>query len=283
MEEPDLDQVFLYCVFQARKQRLQRLRRKYQLGDTSDHETIADELLKAKEIALPDSDRSRLLRKLMDAEIKALEDLIAGDESQFEGIIDRQAAGALAPASALATHELKPGQAMLELVDQYLEEMAREREWPTKTALRKRGELREFTEIVGDKSVNGYTQEDGVIFKNVQMALPANRQLKPFKGQPLVEIAKLVRELRDRGDKVDLLNTITINDKIGTIGLFFTWARARDSSVVNPVEGLGIKRLKNNRKGKRRHPWTIEELNKMVRAPIYIGCTSEACWKQKRA
>src|SRR5262249_5878745 len=168
--------------------------------------------------------------KLMEFEIKALEDLTAGDESQFEGTVERQATDAPGLPSALPAQHAKPGQAMSVLVEQYLDETARERGWPPKTGLRKRGELREFTEIVGDKPVNGYTQEDGVKFKNVQMALPANRQVKPFKGQPLVEISRRVQELRSRGDKVDLLNTITINDKIGTIGLFFAWAKSRDSS-----------------------------------------------------
>ncbi len=38
MEEPVLEDVFLYCVFVARKARLQSLRRQYQLGDSQDHE-----------------------------------------------------------------------------------------------------------------------------------------------------------------------------------------------------------------------------------------------------
>ena len=36
---------------------------------------------------------------------------------------------------------------------------AGEREWPSKTVHRKRGELREFIEIAGDKPVNTYRQE----------------------------------------------------------------------------------------------------------------------------
>jgi len=128
MEEPVLDEVFLYCVFQARKDRLQRLQRQFQLGDTNNHEKLADALLKSKEIALPESDRSRLLRKLMEAEIKALEDLVAGDESKFDGIFWRQATDAPSPPTAVPTQHPKPGQAMSELVDQYLEDMGRERE-----------------------------------------------------------------------------------------------------------------------------------------------------------
>ncbi len=46
------------------------------------------------------------MRKLMEVEIKALEDLTAGDETSFDGIVDRQAgvepatqAAVVAPAS----------------------------------------------------------------------------------------------------------------------------------------------------------------------------------------
>ena len=169
---------------------------------------------------------------------------------------------------------------MSALTEQYLEDTTREREWPLKTVLRKRGELREFLEIVGDKPINRYTQDDGVRFKDIQMDLPTNRQAKPFKGLSLADMAKLARDMGASGNKVELLNPITINDKIGTASLFFAWAKARDSSVINPVAGLGIKRRKNRRKGKSRHPWSTEELNRMVMAPIFTGCRSESHWKQ---
>ena len=62
----------------------------------------------------------------------------------------------------------------------------------------------------------------------------------PFKGLPLVKAAETTAKLRTDGEKVDLLNPITINDKVGTVSLFFEWAKARDSSVVNPVAGLRV-------------------------------------------
>ena len=37
MEEPVLEDVFLYSIFRARKAKLQRLQRQYQLGDSRDH------------------------------------------------------------------------------------------------------------------------------------------------------------------------------------------------------------------------------------------------------
>lgn len=214
------------------------------------------------------------MRKLMEVEIKALEDLTASNEATFDRIVEQQTI-AIEPAS---TPEL--GELMSRLVEKYLEDASREREWPIKTTLRKQSELREFTEIVGDKPVNAYRQTDGVTFKDVQLALPANRQKAPFKGLPLVEAAKKASELRARGENVDLLNPITINDKIGTVLLFFEWAKSRDRGVVNPLTGLLIQRAKRKRKGKRGQPWTIEELNRMFAAPIYRGCLSERHWQQ---
>jgi len=75
----------------------------------------------------------------------------------------------------------KPGELMSILIEKYIEDTSREREWPVKTTDRKRGELREFLEIAGDKPVNAYRQEDGVKFKDVQMNLPVHRQKAPFK------------------------------------------------------------------------------------------------------
>ena len=277
MEDPELEQVFLYSVFRARKDRLQRLQRRYQLGDSGDHGPIADALLRTKEISFGDADRSRLIRKLMEVEVKALEDLSAGNEALFDGIVDRQATDEPPVPAAPAA---KPGELTSQLVDKYLDDTSREREWPTKTVLRKRGELREFIEIAGDRPVNAYRREDGVAFKDVQLALPVYRHKSPFKGLTLVDAAKKSSELRAEAEQVELLNPITINDKIGTVSLFFEWAKSRDSSVVNPLADQRIQRSKNKRKGKKRHPWNIEELNRMVAAPIYTGCRSEYYWKQ---
>ena len=121
---------------------------------------------------------------------------------------------------------------------------------------------------------------DGLNFKDIQLALPIYRQKAPYKGLTLVEAAQKASELRAGGEKIDLLSPITINDKIGTVSLFFEWAKSRDNSVVNPTADQHIQRSKNKRKGKKRHPWTIDELNRMIAAPIYTGCRSESHWKQ---
>ncbi len=277
MEEPVLEEVFLYSIFRIRKAKLQQLQMRYQLGGSQDHRPIADELLQVKGISLSDADRRRLMRKLLDVEIGALEDLTAGSEASFDAIVERQ--GTAEPQISSKPTD-KPGELMSILVEKYIEDTSREREWPIKTVSRKRGELREFIEIAGDKPVNAYRQADGVKFKDVQMALPIHRKRAPFKGLTLADTGKKASVLRAAGEKVELLNPITVNDKIGTVLLFFEWAKSRDSSVVNPVVEQRIRRSQRKRKDKNRHPWTIEELNRMFAAPIYTGCKSEHYWKQ---
>jgi integrase len=276
MEEPVLEEVFLYAVFRARKVKLQQLKLKYQLGDNREQEAITNALLHAKDVRLTDSDRRRLSHKLMEAEIKALEDLSAGNEAAFDRILDAQ--GAVESRVDL-TQITKSGELMSAVVGKYLEDTSRERDWPSKTVRRKRGELREFIEIAGDKPINAYKQTDGVKFKDVQLALPVHRHKAPFNGLSLIKAAEKATKLRTAGEKIDLLNPITINDKVGTVSLFFDWARSRDDSVVNPVAGLRVQRFKNKRKGKKRHPWMIDELNRMFSAPIYTGCQSERRWQ----
>jgi hypothetical protein len=64
------------------------------------------------------------------------------------------------------------------------------------------------------------------------------------------------------------------------LALFFAWAKARDSSVVNPVAEQRVQLRRNKRGGKKRHPWAIDELNRMFAAPIFTGCRSARHWKQ---
>lgn len=230
MEEPVLEEVFLYSVYTARKAKLWALTRLYQLGDTRGLEPSADDLLKLHQIGLCDSDRNRLLRKLMQTEIKALEDLTAGDEVAFDGIVASQVSTSHASEQKPPA---QPAELASVLVEKYIEITSREREWPPKTELRKRSELREFLEICGDKPINAYRQEDGVKFKDVESALPLYRQKALFKGLSLIDAAQKAAKLRNKGQVVELLSPLTINDKIGSVSLFFEWAKTRTGGVVN--------------------------------------------------
>ena len=89
MEEPLLEDVFLYAVFRERQRRLQVLRKSCKLGNCSAQCAAADVLLRTEGLALNEADQRRLARKLMEIEIKALEDLSAGSETTFDSIVKR--------------------------------------------------------------------------------------------------------------------------------------------------------------------------------------------------
>ena len=85
MEEPVLEDVFLYAVFRERQRRL----KSYKVGNCSTQCAAADVLLRTKGLALNEADQRRLARKLMEIEIEALKDLSAGSETTFDGIVER--------------------------------------------------------------------------------------------------------------------------------------------------------------------------------------------------
>lgn len=278
-----IESVFLYCVCEERESRLNLLRTRYQLGDTRIRAAVLDDLLDAHALRLVPSDQHRLLRRLMEVEIDALKSLLASEGMDFAeetGWDSPSMPGPeLAPGAASST--ARPVPRTSELIEKYLEEKAREREWPVKTVLRKRGELREFLEVVGDRPITAYAEPDGVGFKDIQLSLPARRNVPPFKGLSLGAAAAKANKARAAGQTLDLLNPITINDKIGTVSLFFEWAKQRDTAVVNPVAHLKIDRPRGRRRVRKRRPWTVDELNRMFAAPIYTGCRSERFWSQR--
>lgn len=276
-ERPTVEGVFLYAMFAHRNERINELNKDYRVGATQRHNATADALLKRFGLTASDGERVRLIRKLIEVEIKALNDLRLGDEASFDETLEREVEAKRVAAEPKPT---KPGSRASDLVETYVDDAIEERDWPKKTELRVRAALREFFEIAGDKPINTYEQADGVRFKDVQCALPNNRQVAQFKGLSLVKAAEKARQLKDAGSHVARLNRSTVKDKIGIVSLFFDWARSRDASVSNPLADQQIRvNRKKNQKAKR-HPWTVDELNRMLAAPIYVGCRSEYYWKE---
>jgi len=276
MGDPEFEPVFLYCLHMRRKRRLEDLSRRYSLGITNDQEAAAQRLLDTQGSRLSREDCTKLARKLLLTEMKAIKDILARDETNFDAIVASQS---LAP-QAVSPAPAKPvGELMSVLVDRYIPGASHERSWPKKTIERKKSELNEFIEICGDKPANQYGQADGVAFKDAQTALPANRQKPPFKGKPLKQIVALAKSLQAKGGKLPLLSPLTVRDKINTVAGFFEWVLERDTTALNPVATLKFKSSKKSH-NRDREPFTVDELNRIFRAPIYTGCLSRSRWSK---
>jgi hypothetical protein len=112
MEDPHLETVFLYCVFAKGQNRLLELKRRYDLGATGEHMTVAQTLLHSHGIKLSDGDARKLVRSLMQTELAALEDISARDQTKFDDIVDHQvnetSPAHSPPAAAAPSAELSP-------------------------------------------------------------------------------------------------------------------------------------------------------------------------------
>lgn len=272
MECPELEDVFLYCVHMERKDRLATARRSYELGDAEGCASVMNSVLQRRGISLSQEDQDRLKRGMLKAEILALEDAVNGFEARISLTNS-------APPKPGIDAEREPAQMASELIKLYVAEAERINEWPLKTINRKIAELHEFVAIAGDKPVTTYTSSDGNLFKDVQLKLPAHRHGKGFKGLSPLEQAAQVQKLITAGETPPMLSPLTINDKIGTVSLFFDWLRPQGCAPPeNPLCGLSISRPGRRKREKAGSPWTIDELNRMFEAPIYTGCKSLARW-----
>lgn len=275
MESPDLEEVFLYCIHMERRSKLSRARRNYELGHTEGIDAAVRSATKRRGLVLDDEGESRLRQSLLKAEILALEDAVNGFEARIRTVECDQ------NSSAAIVADVKPSEMASKLIELYITEAARTSSWPVKTTNRKRAELQEFISIAGDKPSNTYTNADGNLFKEVQLKLPANRQSKMLKGLSPLQQAALVEKMVASGDKLALLSPLTINDKIGTVILFFDWLKPRGCAPSqNPLLGLSLSRPSRGKRSKSRHPWSVDELNKMFSAPIYTGCKSLSRWSE---
>lgn len=70
-------------MFAHRNERLNELQRDYRVAATHRHNETADALLTRFGLAATEGGRVRLIRKLIEVEINALNDLRLGDEANF--------------------------------------------------------------------------------------------------------------------------------------------------------------------------------------------------------
>jgi len=109
------------------------------------------------------------------------------------------------------------------MVETYLAENTRDG-LPRTTIERRRAELAEFIEIVGDRPATAYTTRDGTAFNTVQDTLPSMRNVPPFRGLSLIGAGKKATQMIADGKAITLLNPVTIKNKVGAIKRFFKWA-----------------------------------------------------------
>lgn len=145
--------------------------------------------------------------------------------------------------------------------------------WTQKTADDHRIWSDRFVLVAGDKKLEAYGKAEARSFKDLLLSLPANWTIRPeLQGMTVAEAATKAADLG-----LPPMSHANANKILGFVGSFWNWAKHHYDGVAgNPFEGMKLK--KNTKAREERHPFTVEELNAIFRAPIYTGCQNIKAW-----
>ena len=132
----------------------------------------------------------------------------------------------------------------------------------------------DFIEIIGDRPINGYAKADVRDYLSVIQSIPPNSRKKAaYRQLPLREVAAKARASKDKGPDI-----ATVHKKFDAIAGLFRWLKRHyDDMPSNPFDDMRPQERKKNARDER-HPFTLEELNKIFTAPPYTGAKSASRW-----
>jgi integrase len=268
-ETNDITLIFAYDHWLTVKGLLRKAQIEFSRGELS--------LVSSQLEAMPDNDRIKVGRVLMETRIRALKDIIKQNSDQYEmisqRIVEQEQHADASPVRAAAAASKGTGKLFSVHLETFLVECTR-KAIKRKTVVTYQQKLTEFMEICGDKPIREYSlQVDGVKYKSTLGKLPKNpRKPKANHGKTLLQIA-------DAYTGTDLLAVTTINDKISCVSAFFDWLVPLhlDKNTI-PKKALVIAQ-RGKKKRKTRTPFTLTELEKMFQAPIFTGWKSSSHWK----
>lgn len=166
------------------------------------------------------------------------------------------------PQARATTNTSAPTPTLSEVLEEYLRERGND--------LRKaiidehRTTVRDFCDVVGNKPVNAYTREDGRRFKEVLLALPANRlKLPQTRNLGAVQAAEVATKLG-----LPRQATKTVQNKRGTLRKIFDYASANYDGVFNPFANKAAWALSYKPGPNQRDSFSDAELKALFGAPL---------------
>ncbi len=260
-DEATLEQGVAFVLWAHRRERIRILREALQAGRTDLMASVADSCL-SKAPSSP-AQRLRLIRRLMQAEIAALEDLeadVAAAFPELSGALNAPAkAGTENPPLSAAVTSWLAEKATLGLTGRRIEDCK------ASTDL--------FIEIIGDKSVASYSKGHVREFKEVLRHLPANRnKIRETRGLSAREAADKARTLRLKS-----MTTKTANKYLSALYNLFEYIVGNYDAVDrNVFVNAGLAQRSTPRE--EWDSFTCEALTTFFSAPLYTGCRSAKNW-----
>lgn len=213
------------------------------------------------------SDRGDLARRMMRAEIEALEGTMKRDKGDYT---HAPADPIVKPATGTSREQAKPGETIMEIFEQYAAENPNQIKSDTLNQARR--DVGMFVEYVGSTCpVHRIDKKAVREWKALLMHYPVKAtETKEFASMTLKQI---VRHNEKVGKPV--ISPRTVNRYLSGFSAFCAWLVNHGYLDQNPADGMFLKKTKD----KTTIPFTVDQLNTLLKSPLFTGCQSADEWR----
>lgn len=253
----------------ARRVKLDEMRKHLTIGETAliDHE-IDDFINRNRLLIDPVSpERTDLARKLMRAEIEALQRTLERDSGDYSGTPKDPI---VKPVTGTARETAARGETIMELFENYA--LENPRKISPDTINQARRDVGMFVDHIGRTSpVQRIDKTTLREWKALLMRFPVKAtESKAFAGMTTVQMVKHNEEI---GKPV--LTPRTVNRYLSNLGAFCNWLVNHGYLDQNPLYGMLLAKEKKIST----YPFTSVQLNKLFQSPLFTGCHSANEWR----
>nr|WP_245582436.1 site-specific integrase [Neorhizobium lilium] len=252
----------------ARRVKLDNMRKHLIAGETAliahevDDFTARNRLLVDR--TNPDwQDSARQMR----AEIEGLQRSFERDQGDYSGVPRDPI---VKPVTGSARETAAQGESIMELFENYARENPRQIKPDTLAQARRDVGL--FVEYVGSTfPVHRIDKKAVREWKALLMRFPVKaKESKAFEGMTLPQIVK-----HNETVGKPAINAKTVNRYLAGFSAFCTWLTNHGYLQQNPAADMFLKKSKE----KTTKPFSVDDMNKLFKSPLFAGCQSAAEWR----
>ncbi|MER9702676.1 site-specific integrase [Mesorhizobium sp. M0204] len=253
----------------ARRVKLDVMRKHLVIGETALIDDEVDDYIDRNKLIIDPAspDRADIARKMMRADIEALQRTIERDHGDYSGTPKDPI---VKPATGTAREQAAPGEGIMELFEVYARENPRGIKADTINQARR--DIGTFVDHAGSTyPVQRIDKKVVREWKALLMRYPVKAtETKEFAG---MKIAQIVKHNETVGKPV--LTSRTVNRYLSSLGAFCDWLVAHGYLDSNPTADMSLAKKKE----KSTLPFTSDQLTTLFKSPLFTGCQKADEWR----
>ncbi|MER8490112.1 tyrosine-type recombinase/integrase [Mesorhizobium australicum] len=253
----------------ARRIKLDAMRKHLVIGETALIEDELEDYIERNKLLIDPlaPDRGDLARKMMRAEIEALQRTVERDHGDYSGAPKDPI---VKPATGTSREQAAQGEGIMELFEQYAAENPKG--IATDTIAQARRDVRSFVDYVGSTCpVHRIDKKAVREWKALLMKYPVKAtESSVFAGMKLTQIVK-----HNETVGKPVITVRTVNRYIAGFSAFCSWLVNHGYLVHNPADGMFLKKTRGNKP----LVFTSDQLNTLFKSPLFTGCQNADEWR----